>query len=151
MKYAVNDKQELLLCPFDDILEGYTEITKEEYEELSKPSLDAIKGNKHSELKNVMTTKRQALTVSYDDDTFDANENAQSNMMVLLKSFDLGAASVSIRSATEKTHTFNKEHTQELSLLMLQAVNNLYDTYWKLKDQLSKCETVDEVNEIKWE
>lgn len=151
MKYAVNDKQELLLCPFDDILEGYTEISKEEYEELSKPSLDTIKGNKHNELKNVMTTKRQALTVSYDGDAFNANEAAQSNMMVLLKSFDLGAASVSIRSATEKTHTFNKEHTQELSLLMLQAVNNLYDIYWKLKDQLAKCETVDAVNEIAWE
>ena len=98
-----------------------------------------------------MQAKRRALKIDYDNDQFDANEDAQSNMMVLLKSFDLGAASVSIRSATEKTHTFNKEHTQELSLLMLQAVNNLYDTYWKLKDQLSKCETVDAVNEIKWE
>lgn len=151
MKYAINDKQELLLCPFDDILEGYTEISKEEYEELSKPSLDTIKGNKHSELKSIINKKREQLNVPYDNDTFNANEAAQSNMMVLLKSFDLGAASVNIRSATEKTHTFNKEHTQELSLLMLQAVNNLYDTYWKLKDQLSKCETVDAVNEIKWE
>ena len=151
MKYAVNDKQELLLCPFDDILEGYTEITKEEYEELSTPSLDVIKGNKHSELKSIMNKKREQLTVLYDNDNFNASIEAQNNMNSLLKAFDLGAESVGIRSATEKTHTFNKEHTQELSLLMLQAVNNLYDTYWKLKDQLSKCETVDAVNEIKWE
>lgn len=116
-----------------------------------EPTFDEIVTAKHAELKSTMQAKRRALKVDYDNDQFDANEDAQSNMMVLLKSFDLGATSVNIRSATEKTHTFNKEHTQELSLLMLQAVNNLYDTYWKLKDQLSKCETVDAVNEIKWE
>jgi len=113
--------------------------------------LEEAKETKHSQLKSTMQSKRQALKVSYDDDEFDANEDAQANMIVLLKSFDLGATSVSIRSTTEKTHTFNKDHTQELSLLMLQAVNELYDKYWELKDQLSKCETVDAVNEIKWE
>lgn len=115
------------------------------------PTLEEAKETKHSQLKSTMQSKRQALKVSYDDDEFDANEDAQANMIVLLKSFDLGATSVSIRSTTEKTHTFNKDHTQELSLLMLQAVNELYDKYWELKDQLSKCETVDAVNEIKWE
>ena len=113
--------------------------------------LSLAQEQKHSELKSTMQSKRQALKVDYDDDQFDANEDAQANMIVLLKSFDLGATSVSIRSTTEKTHTFNKDHTQELSLLMLQAVNELYDKYWELKDQLSKCETVDAVNEIKWE
>lgn len=132
---------------------AYIEDKGDYFEVVAVPekTLEEVKENKHSELKSTMQTKRQKLTVSYDGDTFDANEDAQSNMMVLLKSFDLGATSVSIRSATEKTHTFNKEHTQELSLLMLQAVNNLYDTYWKLKDQLSRCKTVDAVNEIKWE
>ena len=113
--------------------------------------LEEAKETKHSQLKSTMQSKRQALKVDYDDDQFDANEDAQANMIVLLKSFDLGATSVSIRSTTEKTHTFNKEHTQELSLLMLQAVNDLYDKYWELKDALSKCETVDAVNEINWE
>ena len=63
---------------------------------------------KHSELKSTMQTKRQSLKVDYDDDQFDANETAQANMIVLLKSFDLGATSVNIRSATEKTHSFNQ-------------------------------------------
>ena len=150
MKYAVNDKRELLLCPFDDILEGYTEITKEEYEELSKPSLDTIKGNKHSELKSTMQAKRQSLKVDYDDDQFDANETAQANMIVLLKSFDLGAKEVSIRSATEKTHSFNQTQCNELALLIVSAVNNLYGEYWALKDKLDICITKEEVDSVVW-
>lgn len=144
-KLCAADSEHYRVIRDDDLTQTVEEII------IIPPTLEEAKTNKHSELKSTMQTKRQKLTVSYDGDTFDANEDAQSNMMVLLKSFDLGATSVSIRSATEKTHTFNKEHTQELSLLMLQAVNNLYDTYWKLKDQLSKCETVDAVNEIVWE
>ena len=31
-----------------------------------------------------------------------------------LKAFDLGAQTVSIRSSTEETHVFDKEHCQEL-------------------------------------
>lgn len=113
--------------------------------------LSKAQDKKHTELKSVMTSKRQALTVSYDADTFDANEDAQANMIVLLKSFDLGATSVSIRSTTEQTHTFNKEHTQELSMLMLQAVNTLYSEYWTLKDKLYNCTTKEEVDAIVWE
>ena len=53
--------------------------------------LNNQKETKHSELKSTMQTKRQTLKVDYDDDQFDANETAQANMIVLLKSFDLGA------------------------------------------------------------
>ena len=116
-----------------------------------EPTFDELKEQKHTELKNTMKKKRSVLTVDYNEDTFDANEDAQSNMMVLLKSFDLGATSVSIRSTTEQTHTFNKEHTQELSMLMLQAVNNLYSEYWTLKDKLYNCTTKEEVDAIVWE
>lgn len=115
-----------------------------------KEKLNKAQDKKHTELKSVMTSKRQALTVSYDADTFDANKDAQANMIVLLKSFDLGATSVSIRSTTEQTHTFNKEHTQELSMLMLQAVNNLYSKYWEYKDALYNCKTIEEVEAISW-
>ena len=114
-------------------------------------TLDEVKTNKHNELKNVMTTKRQALKVDYDNDQFDANETAQANMNTLLQAFNLGATSVSIRSVNEVTHTFNQAYCNELALLMADAVNKLYAEYWKYKDALAKCETVDAVNEIKWE
>lgn len=132
---------------------AYIEDKGDYYEVTAIPdkTFEEVKENKHSELKGVMTSKRQALTVAYDADTFDANEDAQANMMVLLKSFDLGATSVSIRSTTEQTHTFNKEHTQELSMLMLQAVNNLYSKYWEYKDALYNCKTIEEVEAIMWE
>lgn len=120
-------------------------------EVIPEKTLDELITKKHSSLKGTMNTKRQALKVPYDNDTFDANEDAQANMIVLLKSFDLGATSVSIRSTTEQTHTFNQAHTQELSLLMLNAVDTLYKKYWELKDALYKCTTVDEVNAITWE
>ena len=105
---------------------------------------------KHSELKSTMQAKRQSLKVDYDDDQFDANETAQANMIVLLKSFDLGAKEVSIRSATEKTHTFNQTQCNELALLMADAVNNLYSEYWALKDKLDICTTTEEVDAIVW-
>ena len=60
---------------------------------------------KHAELKRIMQTRRNAAQVKFDGDTFDANESAQENMIVLLKAFDLGAPAVQIRSATEVTHT----------------------------------------------
>ena len=112
--------------------------------------LQELKEQKHAELKQIMRNKRQNVKVNYDNDTFDANEEAQANMIVLLKAFDLGAQTVSIRSSTEETHVFDKEHCQELSLIMLNAVQTIYDQYWDLKDLLSNCETVEEVEAISW-
>ena len=115
-----------------------------------EPTLEELKEQKHAELKQIMHNKRQNLKVNYDNDTFDANEEAQANMIVLLKAFDLGAQTVSIRSSTEETHVFDKEHCQELSLIMLSAVQAIYDQYWNLKDSLANCETVEEVESISW-
>lgn len=115
-----------------------------------EPTFDELVAAKHSELKSIMTTKRQALKVDYDKDQFDANETAQANMNTLLQAFNLGATSVSIRSANEVTHTFNQAHCNELALLMADAVNNLYGEYWQYKDALAQCTTVEEVNEIVW-
>jgi hypothetical protein len=112
--------------------------------------IEELKEEKHAELKDIMRNKRQNVKVNYDNDTFDANEEAQANMIVLLKAFDLGAKTVSIRSSTEETHVFDKEHCQELSLIMLSAVQAIYDQYWDLKDLLSNCETVEEVEAISW-
>ena len=104
----------------------------------------------HAELKSIMQTRRNAIRVEFGGDTFDANESAQENMIVLLKAFDLGAPAVQIRSATEVTHTFDKDTCQQLSLVMLQAVQALYAEYWELKNQLAACETVAEVEAIAW-
>ena len=113
-------------------------------------TLEELKEEKHAELKQIMRNKRQNVKVNYDNDTFDANEEAQANMIVLLKAFDLGAQTVSIRSSTEETHTFDKEHCQELSLIMLSAVQAIFNQYWVLKDELADCETVEEVEGISW-
>lgn len=113
-------------------------------------TLEELKEEKHAELKQIMRNKRQNVKVNYDNDTFDANEEAQSNMIVLLKAFDLGAQAVSIRSSTEETRVFDKEHCQELSLIMLNAVQEIYNQYWVLKDLLANCETVEEVENITW-
>jgi hypothetical protein len=112
--------------------------------------IEELKEEKHAELKDIMRNKRQNVKVNYDNDTFDANEEAQANMIVLLKAFDLGAKTVSIRSSTEETHVFDKEHCQELSLIMLSAVQAIYNQYWDLKDLLANCETVEEVETISW-
>lgn len=132
---------------------AYIEDKGDYFEVVAVPekTLEEVKTNKHSELKSTMQAKRQVLKVDYDDDQFDANETAQANMIVLLKSFDLGAKEVSIRSATENTHTFNQTQCNELALLMADAVNNLYGEYWQHKDALAKCTTTEEVDAIVWD
>ena len=113
-------------------------------------SLADAREEKHAELKSIMQTRRNAIQVEFGGDTFDANESAQENMIVLLKAFDLGAPAVQIRSATEVTHTFDKDTCQRLSLAMLQAVRALYAEYWELKNRIAACETVAEVEAIAW-
>lgn len=110
-----------------------------------------LKEEKHAELKSIMQNRRNAIQVEFGGDTFDANESAQENMIVLLKAFDLGAPAVQIRSATEVTHTFDKDTCQQLSLVMLQAVQALYAEYWELKNRLATCETIAEVEAITWQ
>ena len=114
-------------------------------------TLAEAQAEKHAELKSLMQTRRNAIQVEFGGDTFDANESAQENMIVLLKAFDLGAPAVRVRSATEVTHTFDKDTCQQLSLVMLQAVQALYAEYWELKNRLAACETIAEVEAITWQ
>ena len=133
---------------FEKCDEGFKIVEKPAPKE---KTLDELKEEKHAELKQIMRNKRQNVKVNYDNDTFDSNEEAQANTIVLLKAFDLGAQTVSIRSSTEETHVFDKEHCQELSLIMLNAVQAIYDQYWELKNRLAACETIAEVEAITWQ
>lgn len=114
--------------------------------------LEALKTAKHAELKAQMVAKRDALTCHYDGDDFDCNTNAQNNINSLLLFAETmkDDATVSIRSSNEATHNFTKVQLNELSALMVQAVNTLYAQYWELKDALSKATTAEEVNAIAW-
>ena len=114
--------------------------------------IEALKTAKHSELKAQMVAKRNALTCHYDGDEFDSNTNAQNNINSLLLFAETmkDDATVSIRSSNEATHNFTKVQLNELSALMVQAVNTLYAQYWELKDALSKATAAEEVNAIAW-
>ena len=131
---------------FEKCDEGFKIVEKQ----VKEKTLEELKEQKHAELKRIMQTRRNAIQVGFGGDTFDANESAQENMIVLLKAFDLGAPAVQIRSATEVTHTFDKDTCQQLSLAMLQAVQALYAEYWELKNRLAACETIAEVEAIAW-
>jgi hypothetical protein len=131
---------------FEKCDEGFKIVEKQ----VKEKTLEELKDEKHAELKSIMRTRRNAIQVEFEGDTFDANESAQENMIVLLKAFDLGAPAVQIRSATEVTHTFDKDTCQQLSLVMLQAVQALYAEYWELKNRLAACETIAEVEAIAW-
>ena len=132
---------------FEPCDEGFKIVEKPAPKE---KTLDELKEEKHAELKSIMQTRRNVIQVEFDGDTFDANESAHENMIVLLKAFDLGAQTVSIRSSTEETHVFDKDTCQQLSLVMLQAVQALYAEYWELKNRLAACETIAEVEAITW-
>lgn len=114
--------------------------------------LEALKTAKHAELKAQMVAKRNVLTCHYDGDEFDCNTDAQNNINSLLLFAETmkDDATVNIRSSNEATHNFAKVQLNELSALMVQAVNTLYAQYWELKDALSKATTAEEVNAIAW-
>ena len=114
--------------------------------------LKALKTAKHSELKAQMVAKRDALTCHYDGDEFDCNTDAQNNINSLLWFAETmkDDGTVNIRSSNEATHNFTKVQLNELSALMVQAVNTLDSQYWELKDTLSKATTAEEVNAIAW-
>ena len=140
-KYVTDN--DLTFEPCDD---GFKIVEKP----VKEKTLEELKEEKHAELKSIMQARRNAIRVEFNGDTFDANESAQENMIVLLKAFDLGVPAVQIRSATEVTHTFDKDTCQQLSLVMLQAVQALYAEYWELKNQLAACETAAEVEAVTW-
>jgi len=131
-------------------LNGWTYLKGYAPKKSKEALMKELKEQKHAELKSIMQIRRNAIQVEFDGDTFDANESAQENMIVLLKAFDLGAPAVQIRSATEVTHTVDKDTCQRLSLAMLQAVQALYAEYWELKNRLAACETIAEVEAITW-
>ena len=114
--------------------------------------IEALKTAKHTELKAQMVAKRNVLTCHYDGDEFDCNTNAQNNINSLLLFAETmkDDATVSIRSSNEATHNFTKVQLNELSALMVQAVNTLYAQYWELKDALAKATTAVEVNARAW-
>ena len=114
--------------------------------------LEALKTAKHSELKAQMGVRRHTLTCYYDGDEFDCNTDAQNNINSLLLFAETmkDDATVNIRSSNEATHNFTKAQLNELSALMVQAVNTLYAQYWELKDALYKATTAEEVNAIAW-
>lgn len=114
--------------------------------------IEALKTAKHAELKTHMGVKRNTLTCYYDGDEFDCNTDAQNNINSLLLFAETmkDDATVSIRSSNEATHNFTKVQLNELSALMVQAVNTLYAQYWELKDALAKATTAEEVNAIAW-
>ena len=116
-----------------------------------KKSLEAFKEEKHAELKSIMQAKRKALTCEYANDIFDCNEQAQANMTSLMGFANLGMTEFFIRSTNERTHTFNDTQLVELATLMSNAVNDLYNEYWDLKNALYECKTKEEIAEISWE
>lgn len=114
-------------------------------------SLEAFKQEKHAELKAIMQSKRNSLTCEYDGDVFDCNEQAQSNMTSQMGFANLGMSEFSIRSASERTHTFTSAQLVELAMLMSKAVNDLYREYWSYKNALYECKSKEEIDAIEWE
>lgn len=135
--------------PADQVEQGYDGCW---YEKGYAPQipLELAAAKKHTELKTKMQALRATLTVEYDEDTFDCNQDAQANMLALLQAFTTGSTSVDIRSSSEKTHTFDQAHCVELAQLMKDKLSSLYNVYWQYKDKLYACTTVEEVESITW-
>ena len=116
----------------------------------TEPTLDELKEEKHAELKSIMQSKRDTLTCEYNNDVFDCNEQAQSNMTSQISFANLGMKEFSIRSTNEHTHTFTSAQLVELATLMSKTVNDLYSEYWDLKNALYECKTKEEIDKIEW-
>ena len=139
----VNDN-DLGFEPCDD---GFKIVEKQLPKE---KTLEELKEEKHAELKSIMQSKRDTLTCEYNNDVFDCNEQAQSNMTSQISFANLGMKEFSIRSTNEHTHTFTSAQLVELATLMSKTVNDLYSEYWDLKNALYECKTKEEIDKIEW-
>ena len=133
---------------FEKCDEGFKIVEKPVPQE---KTLEELKDEKHSQLKATMQAKRNALTCEYDNDVFDCNEQAQSNMTSLMGFANLGMNEFFIRSTTEITHILNNIQLIELATLMSKAINDLYSEYWQYKNALYECKSKEEIDRIKWE
>ena len=131
---------------FEKCDEGFKIVEKQ----IKEKTLEELKEEKHAELKSIMQSKRDALTCEYNNDVFDCNEQAQSNMTSQISFANLGMKEFSIRSTNEHTHTFTSAQLVELATLMSKTVNDLYSEYWDLKNALYECKTKEEIDKIEW-
>src|SRR5574344_1450812 len=102
------------------------------------------------EIKKKMQETRENLTVSYDNDMFDCNSNAQNNMNSLITGAQFGLTEFNIRSVNEITHTFNTDQLKDLAILMNHAVDDIYKKYWNLKNEIRLANTKSDLSKISW-
>ncbi len=104
--------------------------------------LDALKEQKHIELRSQRDQLRQTEFAEYKNDTFQIRQEDQDNMntfythAVAMLSGVVQREIFGLMSATNSLHYFDPEEIVELAQLMKLKVQEIYQRYWYARDVL---------------
>lgn len=104
--------------------------------------LEALKEQKHQELRSERDKLRQIEFAEFDDDTFQIRQEDQDNMntfytdAIAMLSGVVTYESFSIMSATNTLHTLTPEQIVQLAKIMKAKVEEIYSRYWYARDVL---------------
>lgn len=106
------------------------------------PDLDALKEQKHIELRTRRDLLRQTEFAEYKNDTFQIRQEDQDNMntfythAVAMLSGVVQREIFGLMSATNNLHYFDPEEIVELAQIMKLKVQEIYQRYWYARDVL---------------
>ena len=119
------------------------------------PDLNALKEQKHIELRSQRDQLRQTEFAEFDNDTFQIRQEDQDNMntfyadAIAMLSGVVEHESFGIMSATNTLHTLTPEQIVQLAKVMKAKVEEIYARYWYARDVLlENATTVAEVEAI---
>lgn len=104
--------------------------------------LEALKEQKHQELRSERDKLRQIEFAEFDDDTFQIRQEDQDNMntfytdAIAMLSGVVTYESFRIMSATNTLHTLTPEQIVQLAKIMKAKVEEIYSRYWYARDVL---------------
>ena len=104
--------------------------------------LNALKEQKHNELRNQRDQLRQTEFAEYKNDTFQIRQEDQDNMntfythAVAMLSGVVQREIFGLMSATNNLHYFDPEEIVELAQIMKLKVQEIYQRYWYARDVL---------------
>ena len=126
-----------------------------EISEPPTPDLNALKEQKHTELRNRRDQLRQTEFAEFDNDTFQIRQEDQDNMntfyadAIAMLSGVVEHEPFGIMSATNTLHTLTPEQIVQLAKVMKAKVEEIYARYWYARDVLlENATTVAEVEAI---
>ena len=115
-------------------------------------NLIELKEYKKQEINQAREQARLDEGATYNDDTYDIDDKAQSNILAKVTTASLSSddSMFTYRSKTNITHTFTKAEIIALGVAIGDKIDKVYEKSWFLKKKVDEATTKEEVDKIQW-